>query len=319
MALTIDIVSRGKKILHRYRADGDTISIGRSFENDVVLNDPYVCAEHLSLFLNSQGIWEAHDCQTINGSYSNGEEKFTNILVQSGDIIQIGKTRLRFMYPHHGVAPTVALGEEERLVNWLGSPMVLLLLLVTYFALLFGDYFVHSFAEIQVMQMLANTLLQFTMLLVIPIFFAILARFCKNDARILTQLAICLLFVCLTKMINFALEVLNFNLNQLWFSHLMDLLTEMILVCGFFWLSFYVALYQPPLRRGIFSVGATAAIFLLAMVYDMSKDRDFNPSPSYDATLLAPEFAFSRPVSVEAFIARGELVFEKSSQQATEE
>ena len=319
MELIIDVVSRGKKVLQRHHANGEKITIGRGYDNDVILTDPYVCANHLLLNVNEQGLWQVADCQSVNGSFDDSGKPLDHTVVHSGDVLEIGKTRLRFIYPNEPVAPTIRLGDVERFVNWLSSPMMLILLLIGFFALSFGNYYLNSSTQIKTTQMVASSLMQFIGLCLSPLFFGAVARMFKHDARLLTQLAISVVVICLSNVIDKLFAVISFNINQLWFTQLLGLSIQMLLTFGYLWLSLYVALHQNVLRRTLFAAGFTGAIFLFFAVYESTNDRDFNPRPVYDAIILAPEFVFSEAMSVDEFISQSESVFDKAREKVDEE
>lgn len=318
MELIIDVVSGGKKVIQRHHASGEQLSIGRGFDNDVILNDPYVCAKHLTLAVNDDGFWQAKDCDSINGSFDGNAKKVTQTVVHSGDVIEIGKTRLRFIYPNQPVEPTIELGAVERLVNWVSSPMILFLLVVGFFALSLGQHYVSTFVEIKTGKMLASVFIEFVGLCMVPIFFGAIARIFKHDARLLTQLAICLCFVMVMNFMSFFGTIIDFNVSQSWFNDLLGLVLELGLTFGFLWFTLYVALHQGVLRRTLFAAAYTAAIFSLSAIYDVTTQQDFNPRPVYNSTILAPEFAFSDTISVDEFIANSESIFEKSAAKIDE-
>ena len=83
--------------------------------------------------------------------------------------------------------------------------------------------------------MIASAFLQFAILLVIPLFFSILARIFKHESRLMTQLALCLTFVCLAKIAHLFFTVINFNIHHLWLTELMMTVIEMALIFGFLW------------------------------------------------------------------------------------
>lgn len=319
MELIIDVVSGGKKVLQRHHVKGEKLSVGRGFNNDVILNDPYVCANHLSLAVNEEGYWQAKDLDSINGCFDSDSKKVAQKVVHSGDVIEIGKTRLRFIYPNHPVAPTIELGAIERLVNWISSPLVLIMLVMSFFVLSLSKYYVSTFVEIKTDKMFASVFMGFVALCMLPLFFGALARIFKNDARLLTQLAICLCFFIMSSFIDLFSAVIDFNISQSAINEFLGLAFQVALTFGFLWFTLYVALHQGVIRRTAFAAGFTGAIFILSSTYDVITQRDFNPIPVYNSTILAPEFAFSDTVTVEEFIASSESIFEKSAAKIDED
>lgn len=70
------------------------ITIGRSVENDIVINDAKVSRNHLQIVQNDDGIISAIDLNSSNGTYINGKRITSEVLLQSHDVICIGNTTL---------------------------------------------------------------------------------------------------------------------------------------------------------------------------------------------------------------------------------
>ncbi|GAB2486853.1 hypothetical protein GCM10027082_42340 [Comamonas humi] len=76
-------------------------TLGRHPANDLVLVDRSVSAEH-AVFIHDQqtGIVMVEDLDSTNGTRVNGVRMRTRVL-QSGDLIDIGTARVRFLLDHH--------------------------------------------------------------------------------------------------------------------------------------------------------------------------------------------------------------------------
>lgn len=74
---------------------GDTFSIGRSEENDMVINDSFVSSEHATIAKYKHGYWLA-DLHSTNGTMVNGEKIKEEVVLNSGDEIKIGNATFTF-------------------------------------------------------------------------------------------------------------------------------------------------------------------------------------------------------------------------------
>jgi hypothetical protein len=102
----IEVVSRGRDVLARHRCVGPEILVGRAYDNDVVLDDPYVAPHHLRIRRNEGGAWVAEDLETANGLYlDHGRDRFGWVEVDGNRLMRIGHTYLRLRDPSHEVAP----------------------------------------------------------------------------------------------------------------------------------------------------------------------------------------------------------------------
>jgi hypothetical protein len=64
----VEILSRHRDVAARVRVMGDEASIGRGYDNDVIVDDPYVAAHHLRVFRDAAGKLIAQDLGSANGT-----------------------------------------------------------------------------------------------------------------------------------------------------------------------------------------------------------------------------------------------------------
>ena len=70
------------------------ITIGRSTQNDVVINDPYVGRNHLQIIQKDDGAFCVVDFGSKNGTYINGRKVQGEVRLSYTDIVRIGNTTL---------------------------------------------------------------------------------------------------------------------------------------------------------------------------------------------------------------------------------
>jgi hypothetical protein len=107
----VEILSRHREVTARFRIAGPELRIGRGYDNDVVVDDPYVAPRHLRIFRDEAGQLLAEDMGSANGSFlEGGRSPFARIVVDGTKPIRIGQTYLRVREPDHAV-------ERERLAS----------------------------------------------------------------------------------------------------------------------------------------------------------------------------------------------------------
>ena len=102
----IEIVSRARDVVARHRCAGPEIRVGRAYDNDVVLDDPYVAPHHLRIHRSESGGWIAEDLGTANGLFlDHSRDRFGWAEIDSDRLMRIGHTYLRLRESDHAVAP----------------------------------------------------------------------------------------------------------------------------------------------------------------------------------------------------------------------
>ncbi len=74
---------------------GETVSIGRGEENDIVVADSFVSHEHALITRYKQGFWLT-DLKSTNGTLHNNRRVADEVLLRNGDLIAVGAVTFRF-------------------------------------------------------------------------------------------------------------------------------------------------------------------------------------------------------------------------------
>lgn len=72
------------------------LKIGRSPDNDIVINDPYASRAHCDLIVHDNGIYELIDHSSY-GTYVNGQRIIQKVVINPGDVIKAGNSCVPWM------------------------------------------------------------------------------------------------------------------------------------------------------------------------------------------------------------------------------
>jgi pSer/pThr/pTyr-binding forkhead associated (FHA) protein len=75
--------------------DGQVITVGRSPESSIFLDDVTVSRKHASIS-RTENTWQILDSGSLNGTYVN-RARVESTMLQNGDEVQIGKYRFTFL------------------------------------------------------------------------------------------------------------------------------------------------------------------------------------------------------------------------------
>jgi pSer/pThr/pTyr-binding forkhead associated (FHA) protein len=100
----VEILSRRRDVAARLRFSGPEIRIGRAYDNDVVLDDPFVAASHVRVSRSANGELVAEDTGSANGMFLDRDKRRQDRIVVDGEHpIRIGRTLLRIREGSHTV------------------------------------------------------------------------------------------------------------------------------------------------------------------------------------------------------------------------
>ena len=101
----IEVSPHLRDAVTRERITTDTLTIGRAYDNDLVLDDPHVAAHHLRLVRGEDGDWVAEDLGSINGLHVAGDStRRKRVVLDAATSLCIGTTHLRVRTSRHAVA-----------------------------------------------------------------------------------------------------------------------------------------------------------------------------------------------------------------------
>jgi hypothetical protein len=117
--------THGHGVEKRYVFEEGRATIGRSYSNDIILDDPFVSPKHLLVSRNGTGLY-VKDLASENGTQINGERILQDqgAKIASGDEVCLGKTKLKLVLHDHPVEPARRLGSLVALRQFLDRSSV---------------------------------------------------------------------------------------------------------------------------------------------------------------------------------------------------
>jgi pSer/pThr/pTyr-binding forkhead associated (FHA) protein len=116
----VEVLGRNGEILRRERLATLPAFIGRSFEADLMFDDPYIAASHLRLDADEANGFTLTDLGSINGfsipTRSNQRQEST-VRIEAGETIRLGHTQIRIWHSGSAVAAEIL---DRRIVDTRG-------------------------------------------------------------------------------------------------------------------------------------------------------------------------------------------------------
>jgi hypothetical protein len=309
MAIVLELLSRKNIPLKHYKFEQDYVCVGRDFNNDLRLDDPYVCPSHMLVAIDPEsGQLMVNDCQSTNGIKVNN--KFVRqATLNSHDVIKIGRTRLRIIDTKVPLAEAMPLSELEENLSWLNQSSLAICLSFICLGFLLLSKYLGSVQEFSVIKALPSELGQLAVFCLWPLIFAILGKVVKKESHIVSQFSLTWLIVLLTNGLILLQKVAIFNIHPgTWFTWL-ELIIFAVVVGGFIWLSLFIAFHQTNQRRNIIACSMT--VIILAPIYTLGflNTDEFSTRPSYNPLLLPPTYNITSAAQTGDFIDHANSLF----------
>ncbi len=314
MAILIELLNSQGRVTERHKFNQPQISLGRGYNNDIILLDPHSCAEHAVLTLNDQQQWQLTDMDSVNGMLNQrGQRVKQQPITQSGQQFTLGKQRLRVVFSDHPVPATQRLQPAERLFQWLGSPLVLIVALLLVAISLGYEFWLDGIGEDSQWQkqplLIPFLLLMFALW---PLLLALWARFSNREPRLKPLLALTFCLLVIWAGWDILAALLNFNLNNSMLTRGLSYLLPTLLLLVFFWFSFALVNIQ---RRWL-HIGLTLLFSSLYWVYPWLEYSDAHYSPQFEHQLLPQVLLLRQPTATDIFMEKTELLFTNTAAKA---
>ncbi len=124
----VEVLSRHRGVVSRHRCTGRGVRIGRSYTNDVILDDPYVAPEHAHIVRDGEGRLLVEDLGSANGLFAaHGSQRLERLALGDDGVFRIGHSFIRVRRADHAVSPERVFGRQSHAYAALGALAVLVL------------------------------------------------------------------------------------------------------------------------------------------------------------------------------------------------
>jgi hypothetical protein len=303
----IEVLDAKGRVTARFAVDAWPVTIGRAYTNRIILDDPFVSPEHLSIGRDESDRLCANDLNSENGLRdAPGGKRVTGLPLVSGAPFQIGHTVLRYCEIQQPVAATpVERGERgRRLPSWgVGLASLFIVLLV----LLLGNYF-DSYERFNLARSLSETLTTLSMVFAWAGMWSLLSRVVIGRFHYAEHFALAGGAILVALLFSISAEWLEFlrpSLPALWVASVFGsgaLLAA--LVFG------HLGWASSMLRRSRLwaAFGVSAVVIGTGAIADYAARNTFNTAMEYSGVIKAVDSRGLPTVSIDQFIANSQKV-----------
>lgn len=177
--------------------EGPSVKVGRGYDNDLILEDPYVSPAHAVITLTAQGEFLISDTQSENGIILPSRDKIAgSAILLSGATIKIGQTKIRLLRCDHPVPAAKKLQENNTASKPVKAGLEIWYALTGFVTV----YFVHIVANFPYIPLRISQVVFFVVLILLGMCFwaglwAVLGRLIKHQSCFVKQLELMCVFM----------------------------------------------------------------------------------------------------------------------------
>jgi len=285
------------------------VTIGRGFDNDVILTDPHVSPQHLRI---------DYDGETCTVSDPGSDNGFTvNALpqpgrrasVRSGDVLRIGQTEIRVYTPEHPVAATIRLQKGHPVFAWLSRSKNVWASCLLALAVTLCWTYLEIWTDELGLSLAAATAGTVLMIVLWAAAWSVAGRLTRHKAHFKSHAAMMCLYMIAGTVAWYIEAYADFLTNESWFSRGVTYGLNFILLGFLLYGSLTLATLMHRRRRlataVFFSFGLISGIFIFSLV----SAKNFNQQPLYPATLEPFLSQLATADTVDKFMTGNENLF----------
>ena len=297
----LEVLSRSGQTVQRFPVTEAGLTLGRAFENDLVLDDPYVCPQHAQLVWTDEGP-QIFDLGSVNGlSAVSGRLRKDRLPLPTGTTFRIGRTLLRYRSSDAPLLPTKPDRSTFGPLRWLENGAILgLLYVLTGSALGFQKY-LDSAEKFQGSKLAASLLVVLVVGLIWTSVWSFVNRTLGHRWNFGVHFGVACLGLSGALVTETFTGYLCFSLGLDTWHRYLNYGLVLGLVCWLVYMHLRLTAAGAPAQLartsaivGLLLVGAVA-------LFNQSFEADFSSSPEYQVTLKAPVFKGRGSLTPSAF------------------
>lgn len=319
--LIIEILDRFGKVKDRHKVTKFPLRIGRSYKNDIIIDDNYVSPEHVELMLDGDGHILATDLHSDNGMFTLHPLVRHDILTLEEDQrIRIGHTDVRVRSEDFDVKETFFdHGRPSELHLLMTSVLFLPLIWALTAGILLANQYFAVTHEVHFNQVLGAVLPTFIVIIVWTFIWSIVSKIITHKFYFAYHGIFVGLLLSGFYFIELAFEYLEFIFPISGLADLLIIFSDI----AFTYILLYGHLRQSThfnkRKTRLSSAIATSMIVGVAYLIVYVNEPQYQSQPVYSSIMKPPMFVMKKPVTIDQFFSNtsqlAEPLVEKKSAQ----
>ncbi len=312
--LIIQKLNPRNRVVRTYKFSTFPVTIGRGYDNDLILTDAYVCPGHAAIHRTEAG-WHIEDKVSKNGIYiQNRKESVAgHASLASGDLLVLGRTRLRVLSADHPVPESKKIQMTKRTRARYPVPLLAWSLTLACVLTIAWDFYLDMGDDNPSEELFHAVIAIMVIMGLVFIWSAgwsFVGRVLKNKPHFHYHLLLAVSALFATELSLYANTFIGYNTCNAALRDLIGMLSPIIIIGVLFALSIRAATRLPGLQiHLICSLIAVllASVFIFAQFNSRGK---FSSSPDFDAVLYTPWAQIVKSESIDQFMEANERLFQ---------
>jgi FHA domain-containing protein len=307
----VEVLGRHGEVLARQPVHRWPARVGRGYDAEVILDDPFVAPRHVQIEPATDGRFRVSDLQSVNGmSLVPSTQRLGEAEVGPEDILRLGHSQIRIRAPSYSVQPELAL----QAVSLYRRPAAFVVLACAVIALVVWNAWIATASRDDKAFFVYPAVGACTALAVWISVWSLVGTVGGRANFAAHGFVACAGLLALM-LIDTLGGYLSFGFGAHWLEHATNAVGALV---------FAIMIYRhlrlnsraPRRRLAVFAAIASAAITGLAIGLDLAQDASREGRLRYDQTVKPPAFVWVSGAAPEVFLAEGQALKDKADKAA---
>ena len=306
----VEVLGRGGRVVQRMEVDQNVLTIGRAYDNDIILDDNYVCPKHVSVMIQG-GSLIVNDHDSVNGISQNKYYfKGGKLKLSSNETFKIGHTTIRYRAANTPLNPT-KIDRHIRNSFWsLQNPMLITLACFVLLGFIVQEALFTQTEETDKIKIMADSMPAAMTVIAWAGFWSLFGKLMIDKLSFFTHLGI-------FSVANVGFYLISIILGYAFYAFGLDsfysTIFTILVACVVLWMLFTHMGYStkmPPRSMLAVSVLLTMIGTGFYLLQSHVLQSEFNYLPSYEVILKSPDYNYVSGDSLENFFADADTLKE---------
>ena len=311
-SLIVEVTDKEGTRFERISLVDQAVSIGRAWDSDIIVQDKFVDADHLSIVLNADQQILVSDLNTTNGTRLAGRRVGAQEnTYRLGDVLKIGDTRLKIFDAHESVVPTSLRSKWFLLAERLSSVSALTILTISALAIQAALAYSGANKPFKIEDIVVSSFGVLALLLAWSLILGFISKLLRGESNVKALWVLGCLSIIAANVISIVILIFKFNMQS-------DNVGEIISVIAFagfsIWVLAGVLSYTTSLgsrRKWVSSVCVVLGLYGIAESDEYLKEphQTWSSSTKTEQATLPPALLFRKGVSVDDYMNETDFLF----------
>jgi|GEM_PF-3287700 len=308
--LIVEVRNQHQQGSRYYSIDVASCSIGRAFDNDIIINEPHMDPHHLQVQVTEQGVQLAIG-DSVNGVWKDRQQlKHTQLELASGEAVHVGHVQLFFYLPDHPVAPARLLHDTARGMRE-GARIMSQIVAVLVFLVIVQAYasFNESSNEVHWYKLIADTLPVITGVTLWAGIWAIVSYMVHRKLNFTYLLAVTVAFYTMDSYSDIVISYASYNIHS---QLLGDILRYLVGggILAFMLFAIFSRVLTVSRKSKLLVANILTWSFIGILVFLIhANELEFRNKPEYSEELKPPAWKWNSSISKDQFLRDAKVVF----------